>query len=162
VRIAIVGGDAAGLIAALLLARAAHQVQVLDQDHLAPAADLEAAADAAFRWTAPQIVQPHIIMARCREFLRERLPDVYTALVAAGVAEAPLASQMPASLADKSAWPGDERFTVLMTRRSTLDWVLERAAVAETGHAQFRRAGNGAARRVRRSAPRDRCAHQSG
>ena len=38
---------------------------------------------------------------------------------------------MPDSLPDTAAWPGDERLTPMMTRRSTVDWVLQRAAAAE-------------------------------
>jgi 2-polyprenyl-6-methoxyphenol hydroxylase-like FAD-dependent oxidoreductase len=75
-KIAIVGGSAAGLFAALLLARAGNDVVVLERDALKRAADVESAAAAAFRPSAPQIVQPHLIMARCRELLIERLPDV--------------------------------------------------------------------------------------
>jgi 2-polyprenyl-6-methoxyphenol hydroxylase-like FAD-dependent oxidoreductase len=122
VKIAIIGGSATGLMAALLLARAGHAVVVLEQDGLEPPADLEVAAASAFRHAAPQIVQPHIVMARCRELLRERLPDVYDGLLAAGVAEAPLATQMPATLSDTTARPGDECLTLLMSRRSTIDW----------------------------------------
>jgi hypothetical protein len=88
VTIAIAGGSAAGLFAALLLARAGHDVVVIERDRLAPAPDAETAAAAAFRPSAPQIVQPHLIMARCRELLIERLPDVYAGLLAAGVAGA--------------------------------------------------------------------------
>jgi glycine/D-amino acid oxidase-like deaminating enzyme len=98
-RIAIVGGGAAGSFAALLLARAGHQVVVLDKDRLEPAPDVEAAAASAFRASAPQIVQPHIVMAKCRQLLMERLPDVYDALLAAGVAEAPISTRMPLALA---------------------------------------------------------------
>ena len=70
-------------------------------------------------------------MARRRQLLIERLPDVYAGLLAAGVAEAPLRTQIPDSLPDTAAWPGDERLTPMMTRRSTVDWVLQRAAAAE-------------------------------
>jgi 2-polyprenyl-6-methoxyphenol hydroxylase-like FAD-dependent oxidoreductase len=131
--IAIAGGSAAGLFAAFLLACAGHQALVLERDFLPPAPDVESAAAAAFRPAAPQIVQPHIVMARCRQLLIERLPDVYAGLLAAGVNEAPLRTQMPDSLSDTAPWPGDERLTAMMTRRSTIDWVLRRAAAAEPG-----------------------------
>jgi 2-polyprenyl-6-methoxyphenol hydroxylase-like FAD-dependent oxidoreductase len=131
VDIAIAGGSAAGLFAALLLARAEHHAIVLERDCLEPAPDVESAAEAAFRSSAPQIVQPHIVMARCRQLLIDQLPDVYDGLLAAGVAEAPLWTQMPESLSDTSARPGDEQLTPMMTRRSTVDWVLQRAAAAE-------------------------------
>jgi 2-polyprenyl-6-methoxyphenol hydroxylase-like FAD-dependent oxidoreductase len=133
VRIAVVGGGAAGLFASLLLARAGHQVVVLERDRLEPAPDVESAAASAFRPTAPQIVQPHMVMAGCRELLGQRLPDVYEALLAAGAQEAPLRTQMPPSLADRRARPGDERLTTLAARRSTIDWVLLRTVLAEPG-----------------------------
>ena len=56
-KVVIVGGSAAGAFAALLLARAGHRVLVVDRDRLEPAPDVEAAAAAAFRASAPQIVQ---------------------------------------------------------------------------------------------------------
>jgi hypothetical protein len=84
---------------------------VLERDFLQPAPNVESAAATAFRPSAPQIVRPHIVMATCRQLLIEQLPDVYAGLLAAGVAEAPLRTQMPDSLPDTAARPGDERLT---------------------------------------------------
>jgi 2-polyprenyl-6-methoxyphenol hydroxylase-like FAD-dependent oxidoreductase len=132
-RIVIVGASAAGCFASLLLARAGHEVLVLEKEGLELAPDVEAAAAAAFRSTAPQIVQPHLIMARCRQLLIEHLPDVYERLLHAGVVEAPISTQMAPTLADTTGQPGDEQLTLLMTRRSTIDWVLRRATIDQTG-----------------------------
>ena len=133
VKIVIVGGSAGGMFASLILARAGHEVLLLERESLEAAPDVETAASTAFRTGAPQIVQPHIIMARCRELLMEHLPDVYANLVAAGVTEAPLWTQMAPSLADKTSRPGDERFTLLLSRRSTIDWVLRKVVAVEPG-----------------------------
>lgn len=83
-KIAIAGGGAAGLLAALLLARAGHEVVVAEQDRFDASLDIESAAATAFRAAAPHIVQPHALMARCRQLLAERLPDVYARLLLQG------------------------------------------------------------------------------
>jgi hypothetical protein len=70
-------------------------------------------------------------MARCRELLAEHLPDVYQRLLAEGVVEVPLSTHMPPTLGDRELRPGDERLTTLATRRSTLDWVLQRTVADE-------------------------------
>jgi flavin-dependent dehydrogenase len=132
-KIVIIGGSAAGMFAALVLRRAGHDVLLFERESLDPASDVESAASSAFRTGAPHLVQPHIVMAKCRELLGELLPDVLNSLLAAGVTPANLSSQMADTLADKSPRPGDERLAVLMTRRSTVDWVLRKAVATQPG-----------------------------
>jgi 2-polyprenyl-6-methoxyphenol hydroxylase-like FAD-dependent oxidoreductase len=132
-RIMVVGGSAAGQFTALLLARAGHEVVLLDRDPIEPASDIEAAAASAFRPAAPQFVQPHVVLPRCRLLLRQALPDVYDALLAAGAGEATLASAMPPTLSDRAGRLGDDEYTSVASRRSTLDWVLRRAVVDQSG-----------------------------
>lgn len=130
-KIAVVGGSAGGMFASLLLARAGHEVLLLEQDGLEVAADVESAARSALRASAPQIVHPHFLVAKCRDLLSESLPDVFEALLAAGASPVPLTMRMPSTLSDRSGWPGDERLTTVATRRSTLDWVLRRFVSSE-------------------------------
>jgi 2-polyprenyl-6-methoxyphenol hydroxylase-like FAD-dependent oxidoreductase len=131
VRIAIIGASAAGMFSALMLARAGNEILLIDQDEPTIPRDADAAACSAFRAGAPQVVQPHAMLPKCRELLLEHLPDIYSNLLAAGAQEAPIWSQMPPSLSNKSARPGDERLTMVMMRRSTLDWILRRAVASE-------------------------------
>jgi 2-polyprenyl-6-methoxyphenol hydroxylase-like FAD-dependent oxidoreductase len=131
-RIVVVGGSAAGQFTALLLARAGHEVVLLDRDPVEPASGIEAAASA-FRPAVPQFVHPHNVLPRCRLLLRQTLPDVHDALLAAGAGEATLASVMPPTLSDRAGRTGDDEYTSVTTRRSTLDWVLRRAVADQSG-----------------------------
>ena len=89
------GGCAVAVADEQLLRGVEHAVLVLEKDRLQPAPDLESAASTAFRVGAPQIVQPHAIMAKCRQLLLERLPDVYADLLTTGVVEASLNTKPP-------------------------------------------------------------------
>src|SRR3954454_7401243 len=71
--------------------------------------------------------------ALCRQLLLQRLPDVHAGLLSAGVAEAPLAAQMPPTLTDRDPRSGDEQLTALMTRRVTFDGVLRQVAATQPG-----------------------------
>ena len=136
--VVVVGGGVGGLAAALLLGRAGHPVTVVERDRLPVAADAEAAF-AAPRPGAPQAHHTHVFLARLVHLLRERLPDVLDAVLAAGGSTT--APPLPGD--DGDARPEDGDLAVLLVRRTTFEWVLRRAALAEPGVTV--RAGTGVA-----------------
>lgn len=131
-RIIVVGGGIAGLGTALACARDGHQVTVLERDDTPMPPD----ADAAFEWKrtgAPQVRHSHAFLARLRNLLRDRAPDVLEALLAAGATEIEFAANLPPTLTDVSARPGDEELVALACRRTTFEWVLRTLVLAEPG-----------------------------
>jgi 2-polyprenyl-6-methoxyphenol hydroxylase-like FAD-dependent oxidoreductase len=126
----VVGAGIGGLAAALALSRAGWEVVVVERDDTPMPADLEGA----FEWDrrgAPQVRHTHGFPALIRVILRDRYPDVLAALLDAGVGEL---SIMPPSVSpDAPAYARDAAdLQVLCCRRTTLEWVLRRCALAET------------------------------
>lgn len=123
-RVVVVGGGVGGLGSALALARSGNQVTLLERDPL-PAVG---GADEAFRTErrgAPQSHQTHGFLARLQVLLRDRFPDVFDSLLAVGCTT----MSSTANLGEPQA--GDEDLAVLIVRRTTLDWVLRNAAIAQ-------------------------------
>ncbi|PZR79920.1 MAG: FAD-dependent oxidoreductase, partial [Candidatus Aeolococcus gillhamiae] len=116
----------AGLGTALAMARQGHSVTLLERDDTAPIATAQDAFEVARRG-APQVHQTHGFLARAAVVLRERFPDVLDTLLDAGCTTMSLA---PAGAAPE---PGDEDLGVLIVRRTTFEWALRRAVVAEPG-----------------------------
>ena len=127
----VVGAGIGGLAAALALSRVGEEVVVVERDDTPMPADVEGA----FAWDrrgAPQVRHTHGFPALIRTILRDRYPDVLAALVDAGVGEL---SIMPPSVSpDAPTYERDaEDLKVLCCRRTTLEWVLRRCALAEPG-----------------------------
>jgi 2-polyprenyl-6-methoxyphenol hydroxylase-like FAD-dependent oxidoreductase len=125
----VVGAGIGGLAAAIALSRAGCDVTVVERDDTPMPADVEGAFDWDRRG-APQVRHTHGFPALIRVILRDRYPDVLDALLDAGVGEV---SVMPPVVPPDA--PGYEQdaadLQVLSCRRTTLEWVLRRCALAE-------------------------------
>jgi 2-polyprenyl-6-methoxyphenol hydroxylase-like FAD-dependent oxidoreductase len=125
-QIVVVGGGVGGLSAALALSRSGHPVTVLERDPLPPPHDVEEAFRAERRG-APQVHQTHGFLARLVVELRRRFPDVLDDLLAMGCTTMPLTARLG------EPRPGDEDLAVLVVRRTTFEWILRRAVLAQPG-----------------------------
>lgn len=128
----VVGAGVSGLGAALTLARQGVAVTVVERDDT----PLPESADEAFAWDrrgAPQVRHSHALLARLRNLLRDRHPDVLEALLAAGATELPFGRDLPPTITNYERQPGDEDLVMLACRRTTFEWVLRRAVLAEPG-----------------------------
>lgn len=126
----MVGAGVAGLGSALALSRQGHGVTVVERD----ATHVPDSPDAAFeQWDrrgAPQVRHSHAFLARLRNLLRDRAPDVLERLLAAGASEVRFADNPPPTLEDSEPREGDEDLVALACRRTTFEWVLRRHALA--------------------------------
>jgi 2-polyprenyl-6-methoxyphenol hydroxylase-like FAD-dependent oxidoreductase len=135
-RIAVVGAGVAGLGAALVLARDGHDVVVIERD----ATPHPRSAGEAFSWRrrgAPQVRHSHAFLARLRNMLRDRLPDVRDDLLRAGAMELTWGDFLPDTLDDPSPRAGDDDLALVCCRRTTFEWVLREAAL-RTAHVDVR------------------------
>lgn len=126
-RVVVIGAGVGGLCAALTLSRRGHDVVLIERD----ATPLPADAQGAFAWNrrgAPQVRHSHAFLARLRNLLRDRYPDVLEALHAAGATEMDFIAMLPEGM-DRTRLPGDEDLVALACRRTTFEWVLRRLVI---------------------------------
>lgn len=131
-QIIIIGASVAGLLSGMQLARAGHAVTIVERepsDAVAP----PATASVAPRPGAPHAVQGHALLARSAVEIRQKLPDVYAALQAAGVGEFSLVAAMPSPISDRAPRANDDDLMMLQTRRQTFDRVLVEVAQGTPG-----------------------------
>jgi len=129
VNVVVVGGGVAGLSTALQLGRAGHEVTVIERDDT----PMPATADEAFEWNrrgAPQVRHSHAFLARLRNLLRDHQPDILDALLAEGATEMRFGDGVPPDM-EFTPEPGDDDLVMIACRRTTFEWVLRRAALAE-------------------------------
>lgn len=114
----------AGLSTALLLARDGHGVTLVERDRFHVGQPGEAWAWR--RRGIPHFLQPHAFIPRGRLELREHLPDVYAALVAAGAHDVDLRRKLPGPTRVE-----DADLQWLAARRSLIEWGLRQAVARE-------------------------------
>lgn len=128
--VVVVGGGVAGLGSALVLARQGHRITVIERDDT----PMPATADDAFEWDrrgAPQVRHSHAFLGRLVGVLRAEYPDVYATLLAEGATEMRFGDEMPPEITNYERQPDDAELVMLACRRTTFEWVLRRAALAE-------------------------------
>ena len=129
-RVIVVGGGVAGLGSALALARAGHAVTVLERDDT----PMPMSADDAFEWDrrgAPQVRQSHAFLARLTNLLRDHYPDILAELLEVGATEIRFGEDLPPTMVGFVPEPDDADLTMIACRRTTFEWILRRAALAE-------------------------------
>jgi 2-polyprenyl-6-methoxyphenol hydroxylase-like FAD-dependent oxidoreductase len=128
--IALVGAGVVGLATAMLLAADGHQVTVLERDPQPRPAD---PVDAWERWDRPGVNQfrlPHAFLAGFRTVLDADLPDLSSALLAAGALQQRFIGELIPDTATGGWRDGDERYSLLTGRRAVVEAVA--AAQAES------------------------------
>ena len=136
-RMVIVGGSIAGLATALALSRVGQEVLVLEQDAPPPPGSPQALFATWKRRGVPQLRHSHGFLARLRNLLRDRYPDLLEALLAEGAQEQTIGGSLPPVLAPAyQPAPGDDDLTSLLCRRTTFERVLH-AYASEQPHIEL-------------------------
>ncbi|HZB72748.1 MAG TPA: FAD-dependent monooxygenase, partial [Acidimicrobiales bacterium] len=130
--VVVTGGGMGGLVTGMLLARDGHGVTVLERD---PAPVPESPEQAWVDWERRGVNQfrmIHLFLPRFRILLEQELPEVASALDAAGALRFNFVADAPESLTGGPR-PDDGQFEMLTGRRPVVEAVVARAAEATPG-----------------------------
>ncbi len=126
-RILVIGAGMAGLFSALALAGPGRRVDVLERDPPTPTGGADEAFDNWNRRGVGHLRHSHAFLARLRNLVQDNHPALLEELLAAGCQQIGFADGLnPLSKARYRPEPGDDRLTVLTSRRTTLELVIRR------------------------------------
>ena len=125
----VVGGGIAGLSTALLLAGDGHSVTVLERDTAPPPVDAQEAWTEWERRGVSQFRMLHFFAPRFRRILEEELPQVVSALDAAGALRFNAMALIPDEMKGGPR-AGDEDFEAITGRRPVIEAVFGQVAAA--------------------------------
>jgi 2-polyprenyl-6-methoxyphenol hydroxylase-like FAD-dependent oxidoreductase len=120
-RIIVLGGGIVGLSMGMMLRDDAHDVTVLERDREAPPTSVEDAWASWDRRGVGQFRQPHYLLPAGRLLLEQELPEVATTLYGEGGTPFEVLQLLPATVADRTPRPGDERLFSVGARRPVLE-----------------------------------------
>jgi 2-polyprenyl-6-methoxyphenol hydroxylase-like FAD-dependent oxidoreductase len=130
-RVVVLGAGVAGCAAALAHTRDGNAVVVLDRDPGPVATDPDVVFETWSAYGVPQHRQPHNFLGLGRAVLRDRFPDRFGELLAAGADEVDLSL----FLGDAPRVPGDEDLATIACRRPVFDAALRRAVEVRAAEA---------------------------
>ena len=117
--IVVAGAGVCGMASALMLAHDGHDVTVVERDAAECPTDPNEAFSGWERTGVSQFRMGHILLARGRTILNERIPDVVEELRALGGFELTLTP--PPTLETWEPQDGDDRFNTVTARRAVID-----------------------------------------
>src|SRR5918995_2744593 len=123
----VLGGGPAGLATALASSRGGHEVVLVERDTDTATDDSSGVFESWRRTGVAQFRQPHNFLGLGRRLLRDRTPDLYRGLLAAGAAEV----EQFRFLAGATPKPGDQDLATIGCRRPVFEAALRRAVQAE-------------------------------
>jgi 2-polyprenyl-6-methoxyphenol hydroxylase-like FAD-dependent oxidoreductase len=133
-KLLVLGAGMAGLFTALAFAPGDREILMLERDPPLPEGGVEAAFDEWRRRGVGQLRHSHGFLARMRNVIKARHPDLLDRLREAGCREIGFADLMPAALRQTyQPQPGDEDMVILTSRRTSFEFIVRRYVEALAG-----------------------------